>query len=81
MLISYTRMMPSKPPVMICVVSSLKQQLVTWKACGSVFTHSCVRSSQSYVFAEHLNHFAGAVVAATHEKTVILLRCVDAVHE
>lgn len=39
-LISYTRIMPSKPPVMICVVSSLKQQLVTWNAWGSVFTHS-----------------------------------------
>ena len=80
-LISYTRIMPSKPPVMICVVSSLKQQLVTWNAWGSVFTHSCDRSSQSYVFNELDHHFACAVVAAAHKKTIILLGRVDAIHE
>ena len=42
-----TRMTPSSPPVMICVVSSLKQQEVTWKECGRVFTTSPLRLSQS----------------------------------
>lgn len=58
---------------MICVVSSLKQQLVTWNAWGSVFTHSCDRSSQSYVFNELDHHFACAVVAAAHKKTITFL--------
>ena len=80
-LISYTRMMPSRPPVMICVVSSLKQQLVTWNAWGSVFTHSCDRSSQSYVLNELNGHFARAVIAAAHQKTIVFLGRVDAVHE
>ena len=47
-LISYTRMIPSKPPVMICVVSSLKQQPVTWNEWGRVLMHSWVRSSHNY---------------------------------
>ena len=32
---------------MICVVSSLKQQDVTWKECGMVFTTSPLRLSHS----------------------------------
>ena len=34
--------------MMICVVSSLKQQDVTWKECGMVFTTSPLRLSHSY---------------------------------
>lgn len=43
-----TRIMPSSPPVIICVESSLKQHEVTWKSWAIVLTASRSRASQSW---------------------------------
>lgn len=42
-----TRIMPSSPPVIICVESSLKQHDVTWKSWAIVLTASRSRASHS----------------------------------
>ena len=44
-----TRIMPSSPPVIICVESSLKQHDVTWKSWAIVLTASRSRASHNWM--------------------------------